>query len=141
MQHLESFLRPRDLTVEILHDNIVRFDALLDMVRGTFRPSDGSDFTVVGDRVLFHSMPSVTSLELADSKDEPLIQAADLLCGFVRTLFAKLKAGSSITDADRDTAFDLAMIQVEFETWDSNVPDSLLAGFAHHAFAGRTSTK
>ena len=35
----------------------------------------------------------MTGLRLADSKTGPMIQMADLLCGFVRTVFTKIKNG------------------------------------------------
>jgi hypothetical protein len=73
MNRLEQFVRPRDVRIEIVHDNIVRFDDLLGLVRGMFRESDGSDFLVINGSIRFFSMPTVDSIRLGDSKDEPFI--------------------------------------------------------------------
>ena len=50
MNRLEQFLRPRDVRIDIVHDDIVRFDDLLAMVRGMFRESDGRDCLVISRR-------------------------------------------------------------------------------------------
>lgn len=126
MNGLEQFLRPREVRIEIVHDNIVRFDDLLGLVRGMFRESDGSDFLVINSAVRFFSMPTVDSLRLGDSKEEPIIQLADLLVGFVRTVFTKLKRGERLDADERAVCGDLVMLHHEFNSWDVNVPKATL---------------
>ena len=53
----------------------------------------------IGGEPMYGSMPTVTGLRLADSKTEPMIEMADLLCGFVRTVFKKIKKGQELTAA------------------------------------------
>lgn len=140
IQHLEGFLRAHDVgEVDIVHDNIVRFDELLDLIRGRFRESTGREVQVIDGRTLFLNTPTMTRLQLRDSKSEPFIQLSDLLCGHLRTMFATLKAGASLSPAEIACAVDLAVIQMEWETWDTNVPDDMLAAFADAAFARRLS--
>lgn len=126
MNRLEQFLRPRDVRIEIVHDNIVRFDDLLSLVRGMFRESDGSDVVVINGEIRFFSMPTVDSMRLGDSKEEPFIQLADLLVGFVRTVFTKLKRGESLGPDERAVCGDLVMLHQEFYSWDVNVPKATL---------------
>lgn len=126
MNRLEQFLRPRDVRIEIVHDNIVRFDDLLGLVRGMFRESDGSDVVVINNEMRFFSMPTVDSMRLGDSKEEPFIQLADLLAGFVRTVFTKLKRGESLGPNERAVCGDLVMLHQEFYSWDVNVPKATL---------------
>ena len=126
MNRLEQFLRPRDVRIEIVHDNIVRFDDLLGLVRGMFRESDGSDVVVINNEIRFFSMPTVDSMRLGDSKEEPFIQLADLLAGFVRTVFTKLKRGESLGPDERAVCGDLVMLHQEFYSWDVNVPKATL---------------
>ena len=71
-------------------------------------------------------MPTVDSLRLGDSKKEPFIQLADLLVGFVRTVFAKLKRGERLDADERAVCGDLVMLHHEFYSWDVNVPKATL---------------
>lgn len=126
MQRLEQFLRPRGVHLEIVHDEILRFDALLGLVRGMFRETDSNDVQVINGEIRFYSMPTVDSMRLGDSKDEPFIQLADLLAGFVRMVFTKLKRGQSLSRDERAVCGDLVMLHDEFYSWEVNVPKSTL---------------
>lgn len=130
MQLLEGFMRQRPVELEIVHDNLVRYEPAFDLVRGMFRPSDGRDFTMIGGQPRYHSMPTVTGLRLADSKSEFMIQQADLLCGFVRTIFTKIKNHQKFTNDERAVCFDLAMYQKEPNSWDANMPQWMWQEFA-----------
>lgn len=127
MNRLEHFIRPRRVRIEIVHDNIVRFDDLLGMVRGMFRESNGRDTLIINGEARYFSMPTVDGMRLGDSKDEPFIQLADLLCGFVRTVFTKFKYDEPLTADERAVCGDLVALHTDFRTWDANVPKETLA--------------
>jgi hypothetical protein len=133
IQVLEGFLRTREVTLEIVHDNVVRFEAAFDIVQRMFRRSDGKDFTVIGERIRFHTMPTVTGLRLADSMSEPMIQLADLLCGFVRTLFTKIKRGEILSADELAVCGELLVINNEWFTWDGNMPVRMWTAFVERA--------
>lgn len=130
MQRLEFYLRPRTVRVEIVHDNIVRFDDLLGMISLMFRDTDGSDTLVINGELRFTRMPTIDSLRLADSKLEPFIQLADLLCGFARTVCTKLKVGESLGPDECAVCSDLTMIRDKYCSWDMNVPEETWVRFA-----------
>lgn len=48
MQLLENFLRPRAIALSILHDNLTRFDDVIEFVRRLLRPSRPRDSMPVG---------------------------------------------------------------------------------------------
>ena len=98
-----------------------------------FRRSDGKDFTVIGERIRFHTMPTVTGLRLADSMSEPMIQLADLLCGFVRTLFTKIKRGEILSADELAVCGELLVINNEWFTWDGNMPVRMWTAFVERA--------
>jgi len=104
-----EFVRPRGLEVEIFQDQIVRFDALVGMIG---------------------NQPGVTRVELVDSKLHLGVQLADLLCGFLRDVFAKIAAGEALTKAELANCADLFMLTHEFESWSGNLPESTWAAFA-----------
>lgn len=135
VQLLAGFLQPRNVQLEIVHDNVVRFETAFDIVRRMFKPSGGNNVTKFGDRIIFHTMSSVTGLRLADSKAEPMVQMADLLCGFLRTVFTKIKVGEDLTQDERAVCFDLAMARDEWSTWDANMPRWMWADFALRAMS------
>lgn len=130
MQLLEGFMRKRQVELEIVHDNLVRYEPAFDFVRSMFRPPEGTDFTMVGDRPFYHSMPTVTGLRLADSKSEPMIQLADLLCGFVRTAFTKIKNSQDLTPGEQAVCLYLALAQDRWSSWDANMPQWMWQSFA-----------
>lgn len=134
LQRLEAFLRAHDLEVEIVHDQLVRFDPLLDMMRGLFREADGPDAYQVEESVIYLRMPTVTGLRLADSKAEPLVQAADLLAGFLRTVFTKLRRSEALDAEEHAVVHDLFMIHHRWSTWDANMPEAMWSAFSEAAF-------
>ena len=129
LQQLEMFLRPRDLAVNVIHDNIVRFDDLLDVVRGMFRPSTGQAIPLLDGRAIQDAFSKITGLDLADSREEPLLQFSDLLCAHLRIIFTKLKGDIALDDEERKTALDLAVLMLEFQTWEWNVPVAMQEAF------------
>jgi hypothetical protein len=137
-QLLEGFMRKRPVELEIVHDNLVRYEPAFNMIRGMFRPSDGLDVVHVGGEPLYGSMPTVTGLRLADSKAEPMIQMADLLCGFVRTVFTKIKNGAELTACELAVCFHLAMCRDELMVWDANMPERMWKEFARVTIGGAT---
>jgi hypothetical protein len=135
-QLLEGFMRRRPVELDIVHDNLVRYEPAFDMIRGMFRPSDGSDVLLVGGEPFYGSMPTVTGLRLADSKTEPMIQMADLLCGFVRTVFTKIKNGVELSASELTVCFHLAMCRDELMVWDANMPERMWKEFARVTVGG-----
>lgn len=55
-------MRQRLVELDIVHDNLVRYEPAFDLVRGMFRPSEGTDPTMAGGQPIFHSLPTVTGL-------------------------------------------------------------------------------
>ena len=137
LQRLEGFLHLNTVEVEIVHDELVRFDALFDLMRVLFRESDGTDIHQVEDSLIYLVMPTVTELRLADSRSEPLVQAADLLAGFVRTVFTKLKHSEPLKPDEQAFIHDLAMIYEQWYTWDANIPEETWSTLIQTAFPGR----
>lgn len=124
MNRLAHFLRPRETRIEIVHDNIVRFDELLTITRGMFHATGDFDTLMINGQAHFLSMPTVDRMRLGDSKDEPFIQLADLICGFVRTVFTKLKRGEQLQPDELSVCGDLVMLQHEFDSWEVNAPSA-----------------
>ncbi|CAM3245246.1 DUF3800 domain-containing protein [Nocardioides dubius] len=132
-QVLEKFVRARSVELEIVHDALVRQDETFAALEARFRPTDGSDRLVIEGQEQFALMPTVTGVRLADSKDVLGIQLADLLCGFVRTIFAKIKRGEQLTEDELVVCFHLAMGRDEWGSWDANLPRRLREEFAKHS--------
>lgn len=135
-QLLARFMRQHPVELEIVHDNLVRYEPAFDLIRGMFRSSDGTDFIMVGGEPFYGSMPTVTGLRMADSKTEPMIQMADLLCGFVRTVFTKIKNSAELTADEQAVCFHLAMSRDEWSLWDANMPQWMWQEFARLTVGG-----
>lgn len=103
-----QFVNTRGLTVEFFQDQITRFDQLVEIVK---------------------NQPGVTDFQLVDSKSYLGVQLADLLCGFVRTVFTNLTAGHDLTAEERATCGDLLMLKQEFEAWNGNLPEHAWMSF------------
>jgi hypothetical protein len=135
-QRLEAYMRRHPVELEIVHDNLVRHEPAFDQLRRMFRPSDGTDFIEVGGEPMYYSMPTVTGLRLADSKVEPMIQLADLLCGFIRTVFTKIKRHERLTADEAAVGFRLSLARDEWTTWDANMPKWMWEEFARVTMSG-----
>lgn len=135
MQLLEGFMRPRAIALKIVHDNLTRFDDVIEFVQRLLRPPGPADSMGVGDGVFYFSMPTVTGFELVDSKSEPFVQLADLLCGFVRAAFTKVKHGDDLDDDELAICSDIAMVHHQYYCWDANMPESMWESFATQGWA------
>lgn len=135
MQLLEGFMRPRVIALRILHDNLTRFDDVIEFVHRLLRPPGPKDSMEVGNGLFYFSMPTVTGFDLVDSKSEPLVQLADLLCGFVRTVFTKIKGGEELDDDELSVCSDIAMVHHEYYCWDANMPEAMWESFAAQGWA------
>lgn len=104
-----DFVNERSIQVEIFQDQIVRFGPLVDLIRG---------------------QPGVARIELVDSSLHVGVQLADLLCGFLRSAFAKITAGGALSSDEQATLADLYMLMQEFDAWSGNLPESTWMSFA-----------
>lgn len=138
LQLLGRYLRTHNVEVEIVHDALVRYDPLFDLVRSLFREAEGDDIPWVEDNLALVLMPTVTGLRLADSRTVPLVQGADLLVGFLRTAFTKLKQQQALDTDERAVMIDLAVIHDQWFTWDANMPQTMWTAAAQVAFGGHS---
>lgn len=132
-QVLEKFVRVRAVELEIVHDALVRHDETFAALEARLRPTDGEDRLVIEGQEQFALMPTVTGVRLVDSKDVLGIQLADLLCGFVRTIFTKIKRGEQLTEDELIVCFHLAMGHDEWGSWEANMPQWMWEEFAKHS--------
>lgn len=107
--------------IEVVHDNLVRFDDLIDLVQGASARPQGP-------------IANIQGISLANSASTPLVQAADLLCGFVRSMFSKLLSDSSLSEGERLLAQDLAVLHDQQFTWDYNASRELMNTFSLAVF-------
>ena len=124
MERLGHFTMPLEIRIDIVHDHLVRFEELLGLVKGMFRDFDSTGGVIINGETRFFRMPKVDGMRLSDSKDEPFIQMADLLIGFVRTVFTKVKRGQQLDRDELSILGNLVMLRHEFYTWDVNVPNA-----------------
>ena len=103
-----NFANDRGFEVEVLQDEMTRFEPLIAQVRG---------------------QPGIARVELVNSKTHLGVQLADLLCGFVRTIFAKVTVGIDLDEDERATCADFLMLKQAFESWNGNLPDSTWLSF------------
>ena len=125
MQRLEHFLRLRNVRTKIIHDNIVRFDYLFETIQGMFRESDGNDISIINGEPRYFSMPTVDDMRLADSKQEPFIQLADMLVGFLRTVLTNIIRGGYPNEVERAICGDLVALFKIYHSWEIIAPKSI----------------
>lgn len=129
LQHVERVVRDGSVSVEIVHDTITNFEELLEMARGLFR--DGGHAALpgedVGNRVV--TLPTATGLRLANSQDEDLLQAADLLCGYMRDVVTRVRSGAQTTESDRVIARHLMGLGLLVDCWGFNAPEALVQSY------------
>lgn len=132
MQQLEILLRGPLLwpaNARVVHDNLVRYDETLDLIRRLFSGPPGDDIVLRDGRSIPSSFPHITELSLEDSKAVPMLQMANLLCGYVRLVITKLKAGQPLCPLKDATISDLGDCLVA-GMWEWNVSLELQERFA-----------
>lgn len=70
--------------INVIHDNLRGYDDNFSELKEIFFNNDGNNFKVE-DKTYMLSLNRLTSLEMKDSKDELILQMADILVGFVTT--------------------------------------------------------
>lgn len=127
LQLLEQTVRGTPLEVTIVHDQVLRFDALFGEVEVMFGRLDSEPALSIDGRIRYTSMPTVSGLTLGDSKTDVFLQLADLLCGFVAGVTLKVKRGEALSSEEGDVLFHLAGLFQTLEPWNGNLPTSLFA--------------
>lgn len=100
LTNIEFFSNMTDSSVSVYHDNLRNYDDVFNEVRSLFLHKAMPSILGTEERPFLTNFPHIDSLTMLDSKEEILIQAADLLCGFVSRSF---QAITSKTELDENT--------------------------------------
>ena len=114
MSKASGFVSARGIEVEIIHDQVARFDEIFTAVEG---------------------LPGVNRLEIVDSRHHLGVQLADLLCGVTAQIFTSIAERTALGDDERWVLANLFMVKYEFETWDGNLPEETWATLARESWA------
>lgn len=101
LQHVESVVRTKKVAVHIVHDEFNHI-ALKNVAERLMRPEEQLD--KAGPSNLLKLMPTASGIELVDSRNVVQVQAADLLCGYLRETLSSMKKGKSLSSDDRSVA-------------------------------------
>lgn len=76
-----------DDTVNVIHDKLRGYDGAFDEIRKMFLRDTTPEIFGTDARWMLSNFPNINSINMEDSKNELLIQSADLLCGFISRTF------------------------------------------------------
>lgn len=129
MQVLQKFCEGLDSETTIIHDNIRGYNDWLDTLRDLFLSPGDVHILGNNDFQFYSKLPNITELKLTDSKDDILIQIADLLCGFLLKSFLKADKEIPFDDKEKEIMQHLFVLHDEFKTWDYVLPDKQIVKY------------
>ncbi|MBT2286043.1 DUF3800 domain-containing protein [Paenibacillus polymyxa] len=98
LKNIEFFSAIIKSNVSVYHDNLRNYDDVFNDLRSIFLHKAVPSILGTESKPFLTNFPHIDSLTLLNSKEEILIQAADLLCGFVSRAFQEIASNNKIDD-------------------------------------------
>ncbi|KUP23765.1 DUF3800 domain-containing protein [Paenibacillus sp. DMB5] len=98
LKNIEFYSAMQKSYVSVYHDNLRNYDDVFNDLRSKFLHKAVPSIFGTDSKPFLSNFPHIDSLMLLNSKDEILIQAADLLCGFVSKTFQEIATKKRIDD-------------------------------------------
>lgn len=98
LKNIEFYSAMQKSYVSVYHDNLRNYDDVFNDLRSKFLHKAIPSIFGTDSKPFLSNFPHIDSLTLLNSKDEILIQAADLLCGFVSKTFQEIATKKRIDD-------------------------------------------
>jgi hypothetical protein len=98
LKNIEFFSTLSDSTVSVYHDNLRNYDDVFNELKSLFLHKATPSLLGTENKPFLTNFPHIDSLTMLNSKDEILIQAADLLCGFVSRTFQAITSKTELDE-------------------------------------------
>ncbi len=102
LKNIEFFCNDLHLNVDVYHDNLRGYDELFQMLRDTFLKDSAPVILGTKERPFLTNFPHIKSLNMVESKNELIVQASDLLCGFISKSFQTINTGEFLDENSQE---------------------------------------
>lgn len=107
IKNIELLCGLNNIKVDIIHDNLRGYDEVLMEVKRNFFKDKIPEIMEIDNRIWLSHFPHIKSFSMEDSKNEILIQASDLLCGFISKIFKTIKDNGKLSDECKEIIYVL----------------------------------
>ncbi|MDG5854385.1 DUF3800 domain-containing protein [Clostridium beijerinckii] len=110
----ESICRIYDDQATVVHDKLRGYKDVFFKIEKIFLKKDNPVSFGTEEKHIFSNFPHIDSLTTVDSKSDILVQAADLLCGFVSKVFSSFLMEEKLPEEALEILYHLTMLHDKF---------------------------
>ncbi|MUG46734.1 DUF3800 domain-containing protein [Paenibacillus woosongensis] len=114
LKNVELTFTNSNITVKVMHDRLRGYDEVFSELSTIFLTSKTPTVLGTDGRYFVSDFPHIKMIDMIDSKSEILIQASDLLCGFISKTFQTTQRNEYLDDHSREILTDLIYMHDEY---------------------------
>lgn len=110
LKNVEMISNTFKFKVNVVHDRLRGYSEVFDEIENIFFTEEDPFIYSNSDKIWLSNFPHIKSIIEQDSKNIPLIQASDLLCGFISKIFKKMNLMNELNDIEKDKMEQLILL-------------------------------
>jgi len=114
LKNVELTCTNLNITVKVVHDRLRGYDEVFNELSTFFLTSETPTVLDTDGRYFVSGFPHIKTIDMIDSKSEILIQASDLLCGFISKTFQTIQRNENLDVHSREILMDLIYLHDVF---------------------------
>lgn len=114
IKNIEIISNNRDFKVNIIHDKLRGYSEVFNEIEAIFFKEEQPYIYQNADKIWLSRFPHIQSIIEKDSKNVPVIQAADMLCGFISKSFQTMNSMKNLNKLEKDILRKLVILREEF---------------------------
>lgn len=122
LKNAELLSSARGIPVRVYHDSLRGYDTVFQELKSIFLKDDMPVIAGTKERFFLTRFPHIKSIDMVDSKNELIVQAADLLCGFISKSTELMQTGNTLDALTKEIYFSLIklhdiFIEQDIQIW------------------------
>lgn len=118
LRNIEFYCASENINVDVIHDELRGYRDSFNELESIFLRDQEPRVISIGNVTSLSNYPHIKSLKMASSKIDPMVQVADLLCGFISNTFQLIDGRKPLNSYTRQV---LASITKELNFKDKNL--------------------
>ena len=114
IKNVEIISNNRNFKVNIIHDKLRGYSEVFNEIEAVFFKEEQPYIYRNEDKIWLSRFPHIQSIIEKDSKNVPVIQVADMLCGFISKSFQTMNSMKNLNKLEKDILRKLVFLREEF---------------------------
>lgn len=118
LRNIEFYCASKNINVDVIHDELFGYRDSFNKLKSIFLRDQEPRVARIGNVTFLSNYPHIKSLKMVSSKIDPMVQVADLLCGFISKTFQLIDGRKPLNSYTRQV---LSSITSELNYKDKNL--------------------